>query len=77
MSGQTPPSSNRMAVEQPIRSADQNLSLAEQADPTTTEMFLPSLDKDITLLDIKGIAASRSSNHKRLNYDKNEILYPR
>jgi len=46
--------SNRLAVDQPTRDADRNRSLAEQADPATDKMLLPSLDDGITLLDIKG-----------------------
>ncbi|QKY18707.1 hypothetical protein [Halorubrum sp. CBA1229] len=48
------PPSNRMAADKPTRGADRNLGLAEQADPTTEEMLLPSLDDGITLLDIDG-----------------------
>jgi len=46
--------SNRLAVDQPTRGADRNGSLAEQADPATDGMLLPSLDDSITLLDIEG-----------------------
>ncbi|WP_394352060.1 hypothetical protein [Haloplanus rallus] len=46
--------SNRLAVDQPTRGADRNRSLADQADPATDEMLLPSLDDGITLLDVKG-----------------------
>jgi len=46
--------SNRLEVDQPTRGADRNRSLADQADPTTDEMLLPSLDDGITLLDIEG-----------------------
>jgi len=41
--------SNRLAVDQPTRGADRNRSLADQADPATDEMLLPSLDDGITL----------------------------
>ena len=43
---------NRLAVEQPTRGADHNQSLADQADPATEKMLLPSLNDGITLLDI-------------------------
>jgi len=46
--------SNRLAVDQPTRGADRNRSLADQADPTTDEMLLPSLGDGITLLDVEG-----------------------
>jgi len=46
------PPSNRMAADQPTRGADRNRTLADQADPATEEMLLPSLDDGITLLDI-------------------------
>ncbi len=46
--------SNRLAVDQPTRGADRNRSLADQADPATDEMLLPSLDDGITLLDVEG-----------------------
>jgi len=46
--------SNRLAVDQPTRGADRNRSLADQADPTTDEMLLPSLADGITLLDVEG-----------------------
>ena len=45
---------NRLAVEQPTRGADHNQSLADQADPATDELLLPSLDDGITLLDVDG-----------------------
>ena len=45
---------NRLAVEQPTRGTDHDQSLADQADPATDELRLPSLDDDITLLDIDG-----------------------
>jgi len=45
--------SNRLGVDHPTRDADRNRSLADQADPTTDEMLLPSLNEGITLLDIK------------------------
>lgn len=45
--------SNRLAVDQPTRSADRNRALAHQADPVADEMLLPSLDEGITLLDIE------------------------
>jgi hypothetical protein len=48
------PTSNRLAVVQPTRDADQNGSLADQADPATEELLLPSLDDGITLLDVEG-----------------------
>ena len=43
-----------MAADKPTRGADRNLGLAEQADPATEAMLLPSLDDGITLLDIDG-----------------------
>jgi len=46
--------SNRLAVDQPTQEADRNGSLAEQADPATDGMLLPSLDDGITLLDVEG-----------------------
>ncbi|MFC7143161.1 hypothetical protein ACFQMA_25635 [Halosimplex aquaticum] len=46
--------SNRLAVDQPKRSADRNQNLANQADPATDGMLLPSLDDGITLLDVEG-----------------------
>ena len=46
--------SNRLAVDQPTRGADRNRILADQADPATDDMLLPSLDKGITLLDVEG-----------------------
>ena len=46
--------SNRLGVDQPTRDADRNQALADQADPTTDEMLLPSLEAGITLLDIEG-----------------------
>ena len=45
--------SNRLAVNQPTRGADRNQALADQADPTTDAMLLPSLDDGITLLDVE------------------------
>ena len=45
---------DRLAVDQPTRGADRNRSLTDQADLTTDEMLLPSLDDGITLLDVKG-----------------------
>mgnify|MGYP006875056817 FL=1 len=48
------PPSNRMAADKPTRGADRNRTLADQADPTTEEMLLPSLDDGITLLDVDG-----------------------
>ena len=41
-------------MNQPTRGADRNLSLADQADPTTDEMLLPQFDDGITLLDVEG-----------------------
>lgn len=46
--------SNRLAVDQPTRGADRNRSLADQADPATNEILLPSLGDGITLLDVEG-----------------------
>ena len=46
--------SNRLAVDQPTRGADRNRSLADQADPNTDELLLPSLGDGITLLDVEG-----------------------
>ena len=46
--------SDRLAVDQPTRGADRNQSLTDQADLTTDEMLLPSLDDGITLLDVEG-----------------------
>ena len=44
--------SNRLVVDQPTRDADSNRTLADQADPATDEMLLPSLDNGITLPDL-------------------------
>ncbi|GAA0541117.1 hypothetical protein GCM10008994_15240 [Halorubrum ejinorense] len=41
-----------MAADKPTRGADRNRTLADQADPATEEMLLPSLDDGITLLDV-------------------------
>ncbi|WP_369333267.1 MULTISPECIES: hypothetical protein [unclassified Haloferax] len=46
--------SNRLAVDQPTRSADRNQAFADQADPATDEMLLLQLDDGITLLDVEG-----------------------
>jgi len=46
--------SNRLTVDQPTRSADRNRALADQADPTTDDILLPSLQNGITLLDVDG-----------------------
>ena len=46
--------SNRLAVDQPTRGADRNRTLADQADPATDEMLLPSLDDGVTLLIVEG-----------------------
>ncbi len=46
--------SNRLAVDQPTRSADRNQLLVNHADPATDGMLLPSLEDGITLLDTKG-----------------------
>lgn len=46
--------SNRLMIEQPTRGADRNQSLADQADPATEEMLLPSVEDGITLLDVEG-----------------------
>ena len=46
--------SNRLVVDQPTRGADRNRSLADQADPATDGMLLPSLKDGITLLDVEG-----------------------
>jgi len=46
--------SNRLAVEQPTRGADRNRSLADQADPATDDMLLPSLKDGVTLPDVEG-----------------------
>ena len=48
------PPTNRMAADKPTRGADRNLGLADQRDPATEEMLLPSLDDGITLLDVDG-----------------------
>ena len=48
------PPTNRMAADKPTRGADRNLGLADQSDPATEEMLLPSLDDGITLLDVDG-----------------------
>jgi len=45
--------SNRLGVDQPTRDADRNQALADQADPGTEEMLLPSLNEGITLLDVE------------------------
>jgi len=46
--------SRRLAVDQPTRGADRNRTLADQADPASDELLLPSLDDGITLLDVDG-----------------------
>ena len=46
--------SDRLALDQPTRGAGRNRSLADQADLATDEILLPSLDDDITLLDMEG-----------------------
>ncbi|MGZ0748401.1 hypothetical protein [Halorarum halobium] len=46
--------SNQLAVDQPTRDANRNRTLADQADPTTEKMLLPSLEDGITLLDVEG-----------------------
>lgn len=46
-------STKRVPADQPTRGADRNHSLAEQADPTTDGMLLPTLDPGITLLDVE------------------------
>ncbi|WP_407067017.1 hypothetical protein [Haloarcula brevis] len=46
--------SNRLAVDQPTRGADRNQSIADQANPATDDILLPSLDDGITLLDVDG-----------------------
>ena len=48
------PPTNRMAADKPTRGADRNLGLADQGDPATEEMLLPSLDDGVTLLDVDG-----------------------
>jgi hypothetical protein len=45
---------NRLAVEQPTRGADRNRSLADQTDPATEEILLPSLEDGVTLLSVEG-----------------------
>ncbi len=45
--------SSRLAVDQPTRGSDRNQTLTDQADPTTDDMLLPSLDDGITLLDVE------------------------
>ncbi len=45
---------NRLAVDQPTRGADRNRTLADQADPATDDMLLPSLEDGVTLLDVNG-----------------------
>jgi hypothetical protein len=47
-------SSKQLAVSQPSRGADRNQSLADQADPGSENLLLPSLDDGITLLDVEG-----------------------
>lgn len=47
------PAPKHMAVDKPKRGADRNRSLADQSDPVTEEMLLPSLDDGITLLDVE------------------------
>jgi len=43
-----------MTADKPTRGADRNRTLADQVDPATEEMLLPSLDDGITLLDVDG-----------------------
>jgi hypothetical protein len=42
-----------LGVDQPTRDADRNQALADQTDPNTDEMLLPSLEDGITLLDVE------------------------
>jgi len=51
--------SNRLAVEQPTRGADRNRSLADQADPATDDMLLPSLKTASPSSMWRAVAASR------------------
>ena len=46
-------STNQLAVDPLTRSADHNRKLADQVNPTSEDMLLPSLDPGITLLDIE------------------------
>ena len=46
--------SNRLAVERPTRGGERNRPLADQADPATDDLLLPSLEDGITLLDVEG-----------------------
>jgi hypothetical protein len=45
--------SNRLAVKPPSRDAEHNQPLADQMNPVTEDILLPSLDDGITLLDIE------------------------
>lgn len=54
VSEQVPATSKRLAVDQPTRDTDRNRTLADQANPATDEMLLPSLKDGITLLDVDG-----------------------
>ena len=54
MSDRSTSTSNRLAVDQPTRSADCNRSLVNHVDPATDETLLPALEDGITLLDVDG-----------------------
>lgn len=50
MQSESPP--DQTATSQPVRDADRNQDLVEQADPASDSMLFPTLEEGITLLDI-------------------------
>jgi len=44
--------SNQLAVDQPVQDADRNQNLARSSDSASKNVFLPSLDSGLTLLDV-------------------------
>jgi len=54
MSEQSKPRSvsNQLAVDQPVQDADRNQNLARSSDSASKNVFLPSLDSGLTLLDV-------------------------
>ena len=46
------PLTDRSATSQPVRGADRNQDLVEQADPTSETTLFPTLEEGVTLLDI-------------------------
>ena len=48
------PASKRVSVDRPARGADHNRELVKQSDQANENVLLPSLEADVTLLDIDG-----------------------